>query len=262
MNDADRASLNQLSFALLRRFHIIRVEAPPAGDVQKVIDRAIDRASEDLMLDTFAYRLTRKGKRASSLELSMAREKLTELFARDLGMRKDQSYTDLVQERVVGLATVQDIVRFVAEGIRGSSQGRDANQVSADELTDDIRLDEHAQATCASFLAIAVTLSVFPQLDALTADARLAAVRHIVGVFQPKGEPAVLMHRIEAAGSEADSGLKLALIRHAEPTEYDLDADGRVSIAEFLVEELAQQYRESDEAEQFIGILRATTRSG
>lgn len=257
MNDADRSSLHQLSFALLRRFHIIRVEAPPAADVQKVIDRAIHRAGDELMLDTLAYRLTRKGKRASSLELDMIRTKLTELFARDLGKRKDQSYTDLVQERVVGLATVQDIIRFVAEGIRGSSQGKDANQVSTDELTDDLRLDDHAQATCASFLAIAVALSVFPQLDALTPAARLAAVKHIVNVFQPNNETPLLMHRVEAGTSEEGTYLKLALIRHTEPTQYDFDGDCLVSIAEFLVEELSQQYRDADEATVFLDLLRA-----
>lgn len=252
MNDADRASLSQLSFALLRRFHIIRVEAPPAKAVESVIDLAMKRATDDLMLDSLAYRLVKKGKKGSSLELDMVRPLLVQLFARDLGNGKSD-YSDLVQERVVGLATVQDIVRFVAEGIRGSSQGKDANQVSADDLTDDVKLDEHARATCASFLAIAVTLSVFPQLDALTSDARLAAVRHIIDVFRSKGETASLMHRIEAA--EPEGGLKLALIRHTEPAKYDLDSDSQVSIVEFLLEELSQQYREATEIDELVKLV-------
>ncbi len=251
MNDADRSSLHQLSFALLRRFHIIRVEAPPAADVETVITTSLKRATQDLMLDQLAYRLTRKGKRSSSLELGMALPLLTELFARDLSKRKSTSYTDLVQERVVGLATVQDIIRFIAEGIRGPSQGKDANLVSADGLVDDLKLEEHAQATCASFLAIAVVLSVFPQLDALTADGRLAAVRHIIEVFQPMRESPALMRRVEVGRGDGESGLRLALIEHTDPTVYDFDKDRFVSIAEFLIEELCQQYRGTDDALEF-----------
>ncbi|NUP07984.1 MAG: AAA domain-containing protein [Polyangiaceae bacterium] len=257
MNDADRSSLHQLSFALLRRFHIIRVEAPPANEVEKVIQTAVKTATEDLTLETAAYKLTRKGKRATSasIELPMALPRLTELFARDLTKRKDRAYTDLVQERVVGLATVQDIVRFVAEGIRGPTTGRDAAQVSTDHLGDDAKLEDHAQAMCASFLAIGVALSVFPQLDALTSEARLAAVKHIVDVFQPKGGPPVLMRRIEAGDRGTEGALKLALIDHADPTQFDFDNDKHVSIAEFLVEELFQQYRGTEEAQAFARLL-------
>jgi MoxR-like ATPase len=255
MNDADRSSLHQLSFALLRRFHIIRVEAPAAQEVEKVIRAAMARASDDLMLSTAAYRLTRKGKRASALELDMILPRLTELFARDLTKRTTRSYTDLVQERVVGLATVQDILRFVAEGIRGPSQGKDVAQVATDHLTDD--LSEHTEATCASFLAIGVALSVFPQLDALTADARLAAVKHMVSVFNSKGDKPLLMRRIVAGDPGSDCALKIALIDHTDPTDYDFDQDHYVSVAEFLVEELCQQYRGTEEAEEF-GRLLAT----
>lgn len=262
MNDADRSSLHQLSFALLRRFHIIRVEAPAASEVEKVMRTAMKRATEDLVLDTVAYRVTRKGKRASSLELEGALPELCELFARDLSKRKQRSYTDLVQERVVGLATVQDIVRFVAEGIRGPSQGKDAAQVGSDSLPDEYGTPaDHARATCVSFLAIAVALSVFPQLDALTAEQRRAAVHHIIDVFQPKGEPPILMRRIEAAEGGSESALKLAFINHTEPTEYDFDSDRKVSIAEFLIEELCQQYRGTEEAEEFGRMLAENART-
>jgi len=259
MNDADRSNLHQLSFALLRRFHIIRVEAPAAAEVERIIDTAIKRAREELVLDTLAYRLTRKGKQAKSLALEMVTAKLKELFARDLTKRKTRTYTDLVQERVVGLATVQDIIRFVAEGIRGSSQGKDANQVQTDQLNDDVKLEEHAQGTCASFLAIGLALSVFPQLDALTPDMRRAAVKHIIDVFQPKDAPPILMRRVEAAGPESEAGLRLALIEHTDPTEYDVDHDRHVSIAEFLVEELCQHYRGTEEARDFSRLLGENT---
>lgn len=259
MNDADRSSLHQLSFALLRRFHIIRVEAPVATAVENVIEATTERATNDLMLESLAYRLTRKGKRGVSLKLEMVTPMLKELFARDLSKRKSRTYTDLVQERVVGLATVQDIVRFVAEGIRGSSQGKDVNEVRTDHLEGDLSLDDHAHATCASFLALGITLSVFPQLDALTAEARRAAVKHIIEVFQSKDDAPILMRRLEASDTEGEVGLKLTRVEHTDPTAYDFDHDRHLSIVEFLIEELCQQYRGTAEAQDFMQLAREVT---
>jgi hypothetical protein len=262
MNDADRASLHQLSFALLRRFHIIRVEAPRAAAVETVITNTAKQATESLMLESTGYRLCRTGRRSVILRLDKVMPMLKELFARDLTKRRTRTYLDLVQERVVGLATVQDVIRFVAEGIRGSSQGKDVNQVQTDHLEGDVELDDHAEGTCASFLALGIQLSVFPQLDALTPERRIAAVRHILEVFQPKGEKPILMRRVEAAGAAPDAGLKLALVEHTDPTAYDLDQDKYVSIAEFLIEELCQQYRDTAEAEAFLQLLREATAPG
>lgn len=258
MNDADRSSLHQLSFALLRRFHIIRVEAPAASEVEKVIGAAMKRANEDLMLDSIAYKLMRKGRRATThaLELQLALPLLKELFARDLSNPKQRTYTDLVQERVVGLATVQDIIRFVAEGLRGPSGGKETSTVLTDHLGEDIKLEDHAEATCASFLAIGVVLSVFPQLDALTTEARRAAVSHIINVFQPKGDKAMLMRRIESTpGTTEGSGLRLSYIAHNDPSETDIDSDHYMSIAEFLLGELCQQYRGTGEVAEFTRLL-------
>ncbi len=260
MNDADRSTLHQLSFALLRRFNIIRVEAPSAPEIAQIVKNTMAKAQNELKLDTFAYRVTRKGKQRTSshiLELDSIYPMLGELFARDPSRRKTKSYSDLVRERVVGLATVQDVIRFVAEGIRGASQGKDANAVQTDHLGDAEKLDEHARATCASFLAMALVLNVFPQLDALSSTARLRAVRHIVDVFQPDGEPAVLMRRIEVQNEGGEEGLRLSLISHSEPAEFDVDGDRFVSIAEYLVEELSQQYRGTEEAAEYRAILVA-----
>lgn len=256
MNDADRSSLHQLSFALLRRFHIIRVEAPTARAVEEVIDTTIKRATNDLMLENLAYRLTRKGNKRVALKLDMVASTLKELFARDLSRRKRRSYTDLVQERVVGLATVQDIIRFIAEGIRGSSQGKDVNEVRTDHLEGDMKLDDHAEATCASFLALGITLSVFPQLDALSAESRRAAVKHIVEVFMASEDKPVLMRRVESSDNAGDTGLKLTLVEHTDPTAYDFDQDHYLSIVEFLIEELCQQYRGTSEAQEFMQLAR------
>ena len=59
------------------------------------------------------------------------------------------------------------------------------------------------------------------------------------------------MRRVEAGRADGESGLRLALIEHTDPTVYDFDKDRFVSIAEFLIEELCQQYRGTDDALEF-----------
>ena len=86
-------------------------------------------------------------------------------------------------------------------------------------------------------------------------ESRRSAVKHIIEVFQPKGVDPILMRRVEAAGLDSEAGLKLTLVQHTDPTAYDLDQDRYVSIAEFLIEELCQQYRGSEEARGFLQIL-------
>ena len=84
-----------------------------------------------------SYVLTRgkgRGTRYESLTIGSVLGKLNKLFAQDAEKGSTRSYTDLVQERVVGIATVKDVVRFVAEGIRGLATGKDTNQVVLDHL--------------------------------------------------------------------------------------------------------------------------------
>lgn len=255
MNDADRASLHQLSFALLRRFHIIRVEAPSSADVRRIMRAAVEACAQDLRLHDTAYRLVRRGRRMTSFSLSLDAviDPLVALFARESATRNDQ-YSDLVRERVIGLASVLDLIRFVGEGLRGPAMpGRERCDVLIESEVG--TLEDHARATTLSFLALGVVLSVFPQLDALSPADRSRAVRHILSVFRESGGAPVLMRRIEATDGHADAAFRMVCVRHAEPAEHDADQDGFVSIGEFLAEELCQQYRGTAEAEQFRGDL-------
>ena len=111
-----------------------------------------------------------------------------------------------------------------------------------------------------------MALSVFPQLDALTRDARMDAVAHILEVFHPKtrGKPtkAILMRRIEAAADGENAELSYDSSSATEPTYFDPDGDNTLSVAEFLVAELCQQYRGTDEAKAFRDMLEELERDG
>jgi hypothetical protein len=181
------------------------------------------------------------------------------------------------------LATVLDVIRFVAEGIR--SPGDNVGVIVSDKDATDGELvehgktmtsKEHASATTASFLAMAIGLSVFPQLDSLTSEARQRAVRHILAVF---GAEKLLMRRMEdeapvpadptsnpdvnnakSAKGKRDASaheLHLRFVEHPDPSDFDADSDRYVSIPEFLVEELCQQYRGTSEADEFRSLLQA-----
>ncbi|MDB4944529.1 MAG: uncharacterized protein JWP97_4063 [Labilithrix sp.] len=294
MNDADRAMLHKMSFALLRRFQIIRVEAPPAKVVASIIDAEIKRVTDDLKLEERAYvvRRAQGGGRGQKLEVDAVKDLLRKLFARDPDdLRKakavrrsnvapKEGYTDLVRERVVGLATVLDVIRFVAEGIRAPAENTDIlvlDKVGEGDPVEGAKVispKEHAVATSASFLAMAVALSVFPQLDALTTEARRRAVQHIISVFD---EDKVLMRRMEEelvapapdqvaspeptgklgkAKREPSADLHLRIVEHSDPSKFDADGDRLVSISEFLVEELCQQYRGTPDATDFENLLK------
>lgn len=295
MNDADRAMLHKLSFALLRRFQIIRVEAPPARVVANIVDTEIERVTDELKLDERAYAIRRLSGQKKRLEVRAVRDLLCQLFARDDDRRrtpqkggrdaqngKREAYSDLVRERVVGLATVLDVIRFVAEGIRAPNDdttviideknGGDADGADQGKA---INVKEHAVATSASFLAMAVALSVFPQLDGLTSEARMRAVRHILSVFD---DEKMLMRRMEEelptvsaadalasdaavksqkSKKDARAELRLKFVEHTDPSDFDFDGDRYVSLGEYLVEELCQQYRGTPEALEYRALLQA-----
>lgn len=114
---------------------------------------------------------------------------LNRLFAQNQGSSggavRAGGFSDLVAERVIGLATVQDVIQFVAEGLRRPDQ----TMKDADVRTQFVKLSKEdadfddIQPVAASYLAMAIVLSVFPQLDALADDPFERAVQHILDAF-------------------------------------------------------------------------------
>jgi len=152
----------------------------------------------------------------------------------------DRKFTDLVADRVIGLATVQDVIQFVAEGLRRP------DQVLKDEdtfvkLSKDDDTFEDIQPVAASYLAMAIVLSVFPQLDALPDDRFDLAVQHIIDAF---GETPFKRIQLNMdPHSKKDFPYCLEHVDAATSGIVDADRNGKISAQEFLLNELCLQYR-------------------
>ncbi|MCS3635891.1 MoxR-like ATPase [Salinibacter ruber] len=190
MNDADRSGLNDLSFALMRRFAIIRVEAPRIEDVQDIIETRVKEVSNNLNLHESAWDVSKgKTKRCS---LKLIEEEICTLFTSK--PKDNENYNlgenyNLVGEGVVGISVAEDVIRFVGEGIRSEI---DDNNLERSEIKNwDINdgLPELARMLTLSYLSLATVLQIFPQLEALSMgadknkDKLTKAVLHIFRSF-------------------------------------------------------------------------------
>jgi hypothetical protein len=226
MNDADVAGLNQLCYALRRRFAIIRVEVPLEQDIRNVIKEAFEDAQNRILVGNHSY-IVGTGKKYEAkeefkctIENGRIKERLAKniegLFAID-----GEEDNDLIDLNIVGIASLKDTIRFMAEGIRVSdtnnrtlyigSGNKDAKDIAC-KLVD-------------SFLALGLILNVFPQLDSVINDCERfkRAIAVILNTFD-KDEN---LHRIQLG----------------QPQRNKTISDSGLTIRNFLVNELRQQFK-------------------
>lgn len=247
MNDADRAQLHQLSFALLRRFDILRVEAPAPEKVKEFIGNHIAKIAD--AMDKSAYQF--EGQGTKDLLHRLRNDYLEPLFG-NVSPKNDKGATpfvDLVAERAIGLATVEDILRFLAEGLRCPNEG---------EKVSTSGIKEPGLAAAASYLAMALVLSVFPQLDALDSARRWAAITHILTIFHRDGKGAPFVH-IEGKRDDKTGKVSYQLVKPSARSfrPKDINKDNEISVAEYLIGELSLQYQDVSD-EQWENLVRTT----
>jgi len=215
MNDADQSGLNDLSFALMRRFAIIPVEAPSSDRVKEIIEDHIDKTNDDLDLEDKAWDASERGTRLCKLGSINSPNgngiggQLESLFAASEKSSNDE-FQDLIADSVVGVSVVKDVIRFVGEGIRGG-KGKRLQKTSLD-VDVSVSKAKWAQKTLSlSYLALATVLQIFPQLEALgmTGDQQRdtldQAVGHIFGAFHSDigfDPDQLLMLRVKKGGDE------------------------------------------------------------
>lgn len=169
MNDADASRLSQLSYAFQRRFNIIRVDAPPPNEVQDLIREKINRNNTADALRT-TYRVSVNGGNAVAIYTmginNPPRNVMNALFANIHGV-------DLVKNRVVGIAQVNDVIDFFMEGLSLPSSEVDENNVLTVTA-------EQREGVVHSYVALGVVMSVFPQLMPLTRADQSSDLKEIV----------------------------------------------------------------------------------
>ena len=167
MNDADRSGLNNLSFALMRRFAIIQVESPDSDDTKTIVEDHINRTAEELDLGSNAWNVsggsTTRCKIGASDEGRSIEKELEFLFASGREERKND-FQNLVSDGVVGVSIIGDVIRFVGEGIRGDGQ----RLKKTDDLWKKVggrnrrSMEKWAENLTLSYLALATVLQIFP----------------------------------------------------------------------------------------------------
>jgi MoxR-like ATPase len=202
MNDADRSGLNDLSFALMRRFAIIHVESPKESDINDIISNEINKTSKDLNLEKNAWDVNKKVTTRCSLEL--IEDELKNLFTPRKSGSTDGEIEDLITDSVVGVSVIGDIIRFVGEGIRTEEKDKPLDR--SDDLEDDAPwddMDDLAEKLTLSYLALATVLQIFPQLEALEMGTQqdqnklFQAVLHIFEAFHKDHEDELVMLRVK-----------------------------------------------------------------
>jgi MoxR-like ATPase len=233
MNDADRSGLNNLSYALMRRFAIIPVEAPDSGTIGKIIRSQIDSITDELQLAKHAWDVSERGNTRCTLD-SIENE-VTALFAStqtspDGENSSVDTFQNLVSEAVVGVSVVADLLRFVGEGLRAGIDHDKLRKNAVKGQTSNRKNTKWAENLTLSYLALAVVLQVYPQLEALEVNTGggknrlLQAIRHIFASFHQNFDPdELLMLRV----SKSDS-------------EYKLESDETIS--EFLFRNLQTRF--------------------
>lgn len=228
MNDADRSGLNNLSFALMRRFAIIHVESPKESDIRDIISDEINKTSKDLNLEKNAWNVNKNG--TTRCELESIKDELERLFTPRGSEGADEEIEDLVSDSVVGVSVIGDVIRFVGEGIRTEAKGDSLDR--SDDLEkgapwDD--MDDLAEKLTLSYLALATVLQVFPQLEAL----EMGTQQDQNKLFQ------AVLHIFEAF--HEDHGDKLVMLRvKRENGSYTLESEEK--IGDFLFRNLKTRF--------------------
>lgn len=163
MNDVDKDKLEQLSFALQRRFHIIRLDSPGLGTVEKKIKSTIKKKMEDY--SNAGLKLFCTSKAADKKISQFLDDALTQLFASPEG---------LLAKGVVGMAQLIDVTKFAIRRLFLIGESKNAKPKS-----DDLK------SYILSGVALGIVTKVYPQLPNFMVDFELQKVlKGIVDLFR------------------------------------------------------------------------------
>lgn len=177
MNDFDRSSLHKMSFALLRRFNVIKIEPPEKKELQRLLDESYKKIEKE---DEFL----RIGEgRGSKSYIEEAKEIIGKIFIhRELAdknnkanginktVKSDGDKKDgLVIRNIVGVATMIDSLRFIIESVRGNYYVKKESGTPA--------------ALIASQAMHAFMIYCAPQLEALDSEKIEELREYISGIF-------------------------------------------------------------------------------
>lgn len=218
MNDADRSALHQISFALLRRFDVVRIDPPSIANLNQLLDKNLPIPKELEILNFRSRYLTTP----EILVRSQVVDVISKLFYPSPPVEK---YSGLIPEYIVGVATMLNVLEFVLEGLRPHSTG----VVQVDGANSPEK-QQKIKDFVTSLVTHALILTTVPQLDALTEDSFKKTLRHIKNCL---GEANYLRLNLE------EDRLTLVSITHDERNQKAFD---------IFLDEIARAARGTDRA--------------
>lgn len=167
MNDFDRSSLHQMSFALLRRFNVIRIEPPGVEDLRKLLGDRLDRMDGATIFD-----------KSNDLARDAAKEIIGSIFILPAG--SDGQEKGLIPRSLTGVASMLDCLKFVIESVRPTEE-----DVKVDGRS--VRNVEKIRNLMASLVMRSFMIYVAPQLDSIDDDERKKVTDFISEIFDRSG---------------------------------------------------------------------------
>jgi MoxR-like ATPase len=250
MNDADASRLSQLSYAFQRRFNIIRVDAPSPREVQNLITNKIDISKKSDALRS-PYRVKVDG--GNSVEIyadSSHINAMNALFANEDGV-------DLVKNRVVGIAQVNDVIDFFMEGLslprRKARLQENILHVSTDER----------ESVVMSYVALGVVMSVFPQLMAFISSDQSnelkALVSCMLGAFHGTNFRFSRIEFYKETTQNQTSGRRSPVENYKEIIRIVTEGQ---TIEDYLKEELRRLFRHTQLQPEVIDLIQSERANG
>lgn len=172
MNDADRSALHALSFALLRRFDVVRVDPPSSSVLQELL---ADSINKDIKEPLYSFKQIGQTK-CLEVTQAQARKVIESIFCPSPNERRKpgvpyvqgNTFKGLIPEYIVGVATLLDVVRFVGEGLRpAASEGDEGKSNVTFKFKESGSAVFQVENFVTSLVTMGIILTVVPQLDAL-----------------------------------------------------------------------------------------------
>lgn len=180
MNDADSSGLKQLSYALLRRFNVIRIDPPSIKELQKLVDDNLK--PEDF--SAFDFQLIEgQSKKSITNSKSKILPQLNELVKTIFCPNPaPNNFRGLIPEYVVGVATMRDVLKFAKEGLKPSSEIKKVQIIPKEGMES----KDYIEGFIYSLLTHAISINVVPQLEALVDSLFKDAVIHLKSCLENK----------------------------------------------------------------------------
>lgn len=144
MNDSDRSALHNLSFALLRRFDVVKITMPSLDNIKNIADEVFKNHTGEII------KFKNESQEYSTTQIKSTLQGLTnEIFCTEDGF---------VKNNVVGISMMIDVVNFCLKAF----EVRNYNGMEVK-----INNNEAIKLLAKSIFALSLSIKLLPQLDSL-----------------------------------------------------------------------------------------------